>query len=407
MPQSTQKAARTGSQKGSDTDIPRLSCELCRERKVRCDKASPHCTNCVKAGMACVPVYRKRYSRGRHTARRNLGLRAEGTVAAAAATAGVAPQQIEDDDLRDRVRRLECMISNMNHERQDDVDLFGDTSASQTPPSSLLFGLDPTPSRHVRGHINTHTSTESRPERYVKQHFWTDLVEEVCTMQYCLSRSLLVFRVFPYYTDREQIQGLRGVLEPGASDEKAAYVANSPDASSQSPLSSRAGSVLGLGYPTTESSQISTLTSSIHPIDRPALVAQLCHVYSLQVDPIVKILHRPTLSAFLIDSQGFLDYDIRDSSPAALRAAVCYAAVVSMTEEQCQATFSSPKLKVLPEFRNACDVALNRAGLLTTADITVLQAFVLYLVSRLFLNRMAISLLVQRLLSRILLTMES
>lgn len=202
----------------------------------------------------------------------------------------------------------------------------------------------------------------------------------------CLSRPLLVSRTTSYHTDYEQIQGLRGVLEPGTSDEKATFVANSPDASTQSPLSSRAASVLGLGYPTTESSQISTITSSIHPIDRPDLVAQLCHVYNLQVDPIVKILHRPTLNAFLVDSQGFLDYDIQDSSPAALRAAVCYAAVVSMTEEQCKAKFSSPKSTVLPEFRNACDMALSRAGLLTTTDITVLQAFVLYLVSPPFLH---------------------
>lgn len=171
------------------------------------------------------------------------------------------------------------------------------------------------------------------------------------------------------------------MLEPGANDEKATCAASSPDISTQSPLSSRAASVLGLGYRTTESSQMSTTTSSTHPIDRPDLVAHLCHVYNLQVDPIVKILHKPTLNAFLIESQGFLDYDMGDSSPAALRAAVCYAAVVSMTEEQCKATFSSPKLKVLPGFQDACDVALNRAGLLTTTDITVLQAFVLYLVS--------------------------
>lgn len=193
MPQSTGSPAKSRSQKGNDTDIPRLSCELCRERKVRCDKASPHCTNCVKAGMACVPVYRKRYSRGRHTARRNLGHQAEGTVAAAAS--GAIPQHTEEGDLRDRVRRLECLISNMNHERQDVADIFRDTSASETPPPSLLFGLDPTPSPHFHGNINTHTSTESRPERHVKQHFWTDLVEEVWTLHYRSPEPILAFRV--------------------------------------------------------------------------------------------------------------------------------------------------------------------------------------------------------------------
>lgn len=179
MPQSTEDHVKPRSQRVSDTCIPRLNCELCRERKVRCDKASPHCTNCVKAGMACVPVYRKRYSRGRHTSRRHLGTQAEEMAPAA----GTAVQQSEEDDLQDRVRRLECLINDMNRERQDADDLCRDTSASQTPQSSLLFGFDPVPSPHVCGNINTNKSVESRLERDVKQHFWRDLVEEVRTLQ--------------------------------------------------------------------------------------------------------------------------------------------------------------------------------------------------------------------------------
>lgn len=179
MPQSTQNHAKPRSQRGSDTCIPRLSCELCRERKVRCDKAIPHCTNCVKAGKTCVPVYRKRHSRGRHTPRRHLGTQAE-QIAPAAST---VLQPSEEDGLQDRVRRLECLINDMNRERQDADDAFRDTSASQTPQSSLLFGLDPTPSPHVCGNINTYKSIESRLERHVKQHFWRDLVEEVRLLQ--------------------------------------------------------------------------------------------------------------------------------------------------------------------------------------------------------------------------------
>lgn len=167
------------------------------------------------------------------------------------------------------------------------------------------------------------------------------------------------------------------MLEPDTTDEETGFMAPSPVTSTQSPLSSRADSVLGLGYMTAHPSQVY--------ITSPALAAQLCHIYNRQVDPIIKIMHRPTLNAYLVDCKSFLDYDLRDPRPAALRAAVCYAAVASMTEEQCQATFSCPKLKMLPEFRDVCDVALNKAGLLTTKDMTVLQAFVLYLVSSLFL----------------------
>ena len=49
---------------------PQLSCELCRERKVKCDKLEP-CTTCVSSGVVCVPIYRQRLPRGRHAPRNN------------------------------------------------------------------------------------------------------------------------------------------------------------------------------------------------------------------------------------------------------------------------------------------------------------------------------------------------
>lgn len=38
------------------------SCVLCKQRKVRCDRANP-CTGCVKAGVNCVPGSRQPYKR--------------------------------------------------------------------------------------------------------------------------------------------------------------------------------------------------------------------------------------------------------------------------------------------------------------------------------------------------------
>lgn len=51
-----------------DRAIPQLSCALCRDRKLKCDKLDP-CTNCTSSGVTCVPVYRPRLPRGRHARR--------------------------------------------------------------------------------------------------------------------------------------------------------------------------------------------------------------------------------------------------------------------------------------------------------------------------------------------------
>lgn len=198
MPSLTESHAKTRTQKGNDTGIPQLSCVLCRERKVRCDKAHPHCTNCVKAGMACVPVYRKRYSRGRHTAPRNVVRQAKGTAAGAEAV----PRQMDEDDLQDRVRRLECLINDITHERKDGNGLFKDTRVSQTPQSSLLFGPDPNASQHERGNVNTSTDSESRPKTDLKHDFWTDLVKKVRRFPcYCPLGPLLAFQSIDHHID--------------------------------------------------------------------------------------------------------------------------------------------------------------------------------------------------------------
>jgi len=113
----------------------------------------------------------------------------------------------------------------------------------------------------------------------------------------------------------------------------------------------------------------------------PAVCNRLCQVYLRQVDPIIKILHRPSLGRFLLDGNSYLGYEEGHFSVEALVSAVCYSAIGSMTEAQCQSMFHASKSNVGADYRVACERAVERAGLITTNDITVLQAFVLYLVS--------------------------
>lgn len=47
---------------------PRLACQQCKQRKLRCDKGSP-CNSCSAAGLACQIVQRARLPRGKSGAK--------------------------------------------------------------------------------------------------------------------------------------------------------------------------------------------------------------------------------------------------------------------------------------------------------------------------------------------------
>lgn len=151
---------------------PQLSCELCRERKVKCDKLSP-CTNCI-------PVRRKRLPRCRHV-----------------------HNPYFENDLRDRIGRLEALISNLystgalptsssiqsseqvrtsfKHTAEMQILLILGRQVSSTDELSCIrvraspgSGSPLTPTRHK-------TPKEIGAGMYMAKHFWGDLVEEVNT----------------------------------------------------------------------------------------------------------------------------------------------------------------------------------------------------------------------------------
>ena len=83
---------------------------------------------------------------------------------------------------------------------------------------------------------------------------------------------------------------------------------------------------------------------------------------------------------FLLDGKPYLDYHDTDPVLDVLRSAVFVVAAVSLTESQCHSIFDADRTSFIATYRLACEVSLDRAGLITTEDITVLQSFVLYLV---------------------------
>ena len=138
--------------------------------------------------------------------------------------------------------------------------------------------------------------------------------------------------------------------------------------------------MLGLGFSSHSQNPQSYTDAALALRPAPAVCEKLCQVYLERVDPIVRVLHRPSLMDFLLHGKPYLDYHDTDPVLDVLRSAVFFLAIVSLPEERCQSMFDTDRTSFIATYRLACEVALDRAQLVTTGDVTVVQSFVLYLV---------------------------
>jgi len=115
---------------------------------------------------------------------------------------------------------------------------------------------------------------------------------------------------------------------------------------------------------------------SLHPT--PSQTFILWEVFKENVDPVVRILHRPTARMILMNAASNLD---RVSKPnEALLFAIYFGAVVSLTPEQCQQLLDEPKETLVKKYRFATEQALARADFLNSSSLICLQAFCFFLI---------------------------
>jgi hypothetical protein len=91
---------------------PQLSCKLCREKKLKCDKQAP-CENCKSIGAECNTVFRHRLPRGRHARHRSSGesLAFRSTTRPASPNHDSPSAQLpRNQDRNKRVRRSESLV---------------------------------------------------------------------------------------------------------------------------------------------------------------------------------------------------------------------------------------------------------------------------------------------------------
>ncbi|RDW68155.1 hypothetical protein BP6252_09551 [Coleophoma cylindrospora] len=240
----------------SQNATPRLTCESCQARKVKCDKAMP-CASCQRLKIPCVPVERHRLARGKSKAALQRG--------------------------RDK-----------------------STLQQHHPPIA--------------------STAAQNPER-----------------------------------------SSRHDLASGSASVQVVQRLETPAAGCQ---------IIGFGHRPAELS-----SPNVEEFFTVEIRQKLCLVYLQRVDPVFKILHWPSLHECLVDQKPYLDYDRESPAVEALSAAVYYAAVSSLTDSQSVSLLDISKAVAIKHCQANCEMALEKADLIITEDLTVLQAFILFLVA--------------------------
>lgn len=99
--------------------------------------------------------------------------------------------------------------------------------------------------------------------------------------------------------------------------------------------------------------------------------------FTENVDPLIKIFHRPTLEKAVVEASRDLDHISK--STEALMFTVYFAVITSMSDDDCISILGVEKQSTLEKYRIAVEQAMARTGFLNTQELVVLQSFTLFL----------------------------
>lgn len=101
-------------------------------------------------------------------------------------------------------------------------------------------------------------------------------------------------------------------------------------------------------------------------------------MYQENVEPLIKILHIPTVDAIMRDARK--GPDRLTPGNECLVFAICFSAVVSLEPEEVRSNFKLERDDLLRQYRFALEQSLARANFLYTSDLVVLQSFTIFLI---------------------------
>jgi hypothetical protein len=289
---------------------PRLACEQCKRRKIRCNKGSP-CAACKNANLHCHTVQRARLPRGK---------------------SGKAGRQ--NRVLEDRVARIESLLAQQPDSR----------AGSSSTSSSDQISTPSTDSVAEPGNVASSLHAGATATSFVAPDFWTALSHE--------------------------IHGLRQILEDsGEEDEEEILINSVPE---QVPTTLSTGSVL---FP-----YVAHHSKRATPVITSEMRTTLLQIYRTRVDSVYKILHWPTVSSMIEASHKATTVTSPTPSVQVLEHSIYFMAICSLTTDEAKDMGLGDKLDKLQTYRSVMEGLLADSGLMQSPCLTVLQAFVIYLV---------------------------
>ena len=340
-----------------------LSCANCRQRKIKCDRNPPRCTQCARSDLDCLFPSRKRTQRPRrmrHNELLNRISRLESIVGRADANIG--------DLGRDTFERVQASAGAAAAGAALGAASSGPgaAGAAGAGAASGSGGAASSPANQGKasfiGTAAQGSGAVGGPTaRFMSGEFWSNLCDEVEGLKAALEQS----------SDSESDDD-----DPAGDDTPESSGPGAPPRDLRRTPVSSSGLVLGNpGYDGEE--------PDAHP--PPDQIMKLIETFLTNVDPLMKILHRPTVIAAM---GGFVAGGLAPGSLSApmdaLFFAMYFGAVATSPPRLCVPTFGEEKAPLTDRYRFAAEKALAKADYLNSTDLTTLQAFTIYVVGSCF-----------------------
>ncbi|RMJ09694.1 hypothetical protein CDV36_010678 [Fusarium kuroshium] len=247
------------------------------------------------------------------------------------------PRQSE---LLDRISRLENIVNLADPSKLKQLDDETRSASVATTLSATLEGQC-----QESQDAATHAANAQAGEKYLSAGFWGNLCAEV--------------------------EGIRQALDQPSEDDEEEEEGDSPESFEPTPPAPTAPSGFILGNP-----YYNEREPLKHP--PPDMMIRLWTIYSRNVDPLVKILHRPTLTKQIqshTDTSSTYSFSL---STNAVMFSIYFCAAMCLRPEDCQKQLGENKAELTARYRIAAERALAEADYLNTNELETLQALTLY-----------------------------